>query len=1006
MRRARTLMAMVSMATIGIVVAMAGPSSASEPPSSTVIAPPPPGTVTVTWTGTIPPGGGAGFGFGSSCNFETVTGRDEHTIDIQIPAGFYDTATTSATFKITWDDAANDEALTVNDPDGEEVGTSDGSEPEEVVEASDLVAGSYEVLACPFSATTSQNYTGELTFSTTVKEPAPPVADSQGLSFSATVAADPQRDEAEPDIRIDDDGVVYACGPSGFSNATDYAQVSTDGGDQFHLIGEEPRGQQGSGGGGDCGLGLGNDRNADGKFDYTYTGLGPLTGFTTSTSADNGHNLTTVGPQGNLNSTQGAGVDRQWNTFLDGDNVLLSYNQQQTRNIVVQKSTNGGLTYVPGDDVVASPSPLFPGPMRSMPAELVGGEQGKYVAYYGWNDVDRTGEISYINFAISDETGLEWNNCRVTSFPFEEGGEPGAFTVADHDRDGNIYLTYADKKGFHSYLTTLTVDKLKDCTGGSDTVAADLTDPGWSEPVQVDRGAVRSTVFPWLAAGGEPGRVAVTFYGTETDGDPNRGDFKATWDIYVNQSLNALDADPQISQVKATTHPFHYDSICLRGLDCDLSQPPGDRSLADFFAIDYNPKDGRLYVVYDQGAKKPDDASGRIATPAVIVQEGGPSNGGGTVEPRRPVLRDVSNDPAEDAIADYSSLFPGPPASETNVPALDFLSQSVGPQTDLESGAPVANGGFDVTMKIADVSDAALERAVADTKSGSLVWIFRFVNGYQASAANAYWSPVEGFSFGFNDYTTGSVQCGSSGEKCQLYPGDQELEGKVDQEAGTITLSVPSEYLRGLSGSSGPGARPAEVKAGPGTRFYDATAYSLANPSPDPRESSFLQPIDNPPAMDFLLGGSGGGTPPGGGDTPGGGDGPCSNRIEGTGDRDKLGGTKGSDRIVGRQGNDSIKGRAGDDCLLGKGGNDKIAGNGGGDNVRGGGGKDKIKTQGGGDVIRAGRKADKIKSGGGKDTIRAARGGRDVIDCGPGKDKAFINDNKDRTRRCEKVKLR
>ena len=42
-----------------------------------------------------------------------------------------------------------------------------------------------------------------------------------------------------------------------------------------------------------------------------------------------------------------------------------------------------------------------------------------------------------------------------------------------------------------------------------------------------------------------------------------------------------------------------------------------------------------------------------------------------------------------------------------------------------------------MTLKLADLSDAALSKALEDTKSGSLLWIFRFVNGYQASAASA-----------------------------------------------------------------------------------------------------------------------------------------------------------------------------------------------------------------------------------------------------------------------------
>ena len=108
---------------------------------------------------------------------------------------------------------------------------------------------------------------------------------------------------------------------------------------------------------------------------------------------------------------------------------------------------------------------------------------------------------------------------------------------------------------------------------------------------------------------------------------------------------------------------------------------------------------------------------------------------------------------------------------------MDFRSQSIGPERNLTTGERVDDGGFNVTLKLNDLSNAALNQATSATKSGSLLWIFRFVNGYQASAASARWSPNGGFSFGFNDYTTGSTECGSDGEKCQLYPGDQDLKG-------------------------------------------------------------------------------------------------------------------------------------------------------------------------------------------------------------------------------------
>ena len=88
--------------------------------------------------------------------------------------------------------------------------------------------------------------------------------------------------------------------------------------------------------------------NAQGNYQYAYAGLGALSGFSTSTSADNGHTLTSAGLDTNGGVTSnGALADRQWATFTDDNTVLLTYNQQEPRNTVVIKSTDGGLTYSP-----------------------------------------------------------------------------------------------------------------------------------------------------------------------------------------------------------------------------------------------------------------------------------------------------------------------------------------------------------------------------------------------------------------------------------------------------------------------------------------------------------------------------------------------------------------------------------------------------------------------------------------------------------------------------------
>lgn len=843
-----------------VFLLLAGSSVASTPPTSSVTVPSTGGqTVTSTWTGTIQPG----VNPTSSCAPPSSSLVDEHAVTINVPAGTYDAVDAAFKFTITWTDATHDEILTVLDPQGEEIDSSDGGSNIETVNANSLPQGTYKALACAFAAAVPVEYTGNLEVTTTTRasEPSLPSADAQGLAFSASVAADNQRDEAEPLLEIDKEGFVYDCGPTGFSNASDYAQVSppNQGGDQFHLLGTPPRGQQSSGGGGDCGLAFGTDKNSDDNYQYAYTGLGPLTGFATSTSPNNGKSLTTGTPFGNGVTDQGGGADRQWMTFVDADSVLLIYNQQAPRNVVVQRSDNGGLTYGPISELAAR-TPRFPGPIRYI-EPMTGLANG--LVYFPWDRGAATGD--QINISFSTDRGATWRNCGAAISP----GTTTLFVTADHDSAGNIYLVYGENVKFHTYMVSTSAAKLiANCTEDPEASSKlpDLKPAAFSAPVQVDRDAVRSTVFQWVTAGGAPGRVAVVFAGTETDGNPNSGNFNASWNIYVNQSLNANASDATFSQVKATTHPFHYDSICLDGLACDLSVPPGDRSMADFFSLDYNSVDKRIYVTFNRSNKKPDEDLGHIASPMVVTQIAGPSLGGGTIAiANRTPLRTSSTDQTGDALSSYSILAAAPVNPPTmNEPAGDFLSATVGPELDLFDNTTVQDGGFTVTMNVADLSTLSLAATAARTGSQSLLWIWRFTNGYQDAAASARWNAADGFTFGFNDFETGSAPCATTGpvttEKCIVYRGDQPIQGDVNQVTGTIRLSVPRFLLRALSGPTGPGQRPAEVPATVLTRFYDGTAFSLGNGiSPVQTLQSFLYPLDNTPSMDFLLPAGGGG---------------------------------------------------------------------------------------------------------------------------------------------------
>jgi hypothetical protein len=99
----------------------------------------------------------------------------------------------------------------------------------------------------------------------------------------------------------------------------------------------------------------------------------------------------------------------------------------------------------------------------------------------------------------------------------------------------------------------------------------------------------------------------------------------------------------------------------------------------------------------------------------------------------------------------------------------------------------------------------------------------------------------------------------------------------------------------------------------------------------------------------------------------------------GTGDCNPIRGTAGKDRLRGTVGDDCLKGRAG---------------------------ADRLKGRAGDDTLKGGRGHDRLKGGDGDDVIKARRGSRDRIDCGPGRDTAFVAPERDRWRHCEKVRRR
>jgi Ca2+-binding RTX toxin-like protein len=112
--------------------------------------------------------------------------------------------------------------------------------------------------------------------------------------------------------------------------------------------------------------------------------------------------------------------------------------------------------------------------------------------------------------------------------------------------------------------------------------------------------------------------------------------------------------------------------------------------------------------------------------------------------------------------------------------------------------------------------------------------------------------------------------------------------------------------------------------------------------------------------------------------------GACKNVLTGTNRANVLIGTRFGDLLLGNAGNDRLKGLAGADCLEGGSGNDRLTG---------GAGNDKLYGD---------RGANRYDAGAGNDFVDAVNGVRETIKCGPGLDRATVDQN-DVVLGCERV---
>ena len=347
-------------------------------------------------------------------------------------------------------------------------------------------------------------------------------------------------------------------------------------------------------GGGDADIAVNApDPNNSAIPNVALTSLALVPGVTATNSRNRGDTFFTPP---NVLSAQVAGDDRMWNDAPDDPStVYMSYHDVTTFNIEVQRSNNGGLTYLAGAgeaiDGATFPAAgsLLPTSSANVAAQIkvdrntssCPSKGNLYIAFVAPDSVTEnmaSGPLRSVYVAVSTDAGLDVPTITFTDHKVFAGpvGAANIFPALAVDNFGNVYTVWSDNQNI--FLSS----------------SSDLGNT-WTSPVRVNRvGTVgKSNVFPWIAADAY-GHVVVTWLGSSLPGNSNdvaamqpacangTTNCWAQWSVYMAESLNGNAAIPSFTQHTASDHFIHAGTVCTNGTGCSNGD---SRALADFFQV-------------------------------------------------------------------------------------------------------------------------------------------------------------------------------------------------------------------------------------------------------------------------------------------------------------------------------------------------------------------------------------------------------------------------------------
>lgn len=373
-------------------------------------------------------------------------------------------------------------------------------------------------------------------------------------------------------------------------------------------------------GGGDSDVTVGSDGTV-------YVADLEAAGTSICTSSDHGKSFTSGNAlssvdtcNGVTTNQQGPDNDRQWLNVQhgqQGDTLYLTYHDFAGGFPIIESSTDHGQTFTPCGSILNPTGPAGQnysptnGTLVAKPAIDKAGRVIVEVTEPALVSPPVGAALNSLYIAVADKgcTGATvFKNYKIYSDPGADLGK--IFNSVTVDGAGNIYVIAAGKTKASQTTTNVWLFVSRDHGAH------------WTAPIKVNTPNLKANVMPAIVGGLRGNELAVGWFGTSTNGDPNYQ--KNQWRYYVSTTF---DGGKHFNQTTVTPQPIHYGDICTQGLFCGLIPgQPGNRNLADFDELAIDPRTGRLIVAFPGDPyNRPDLPNGKntFSSSAYVVRQVG-----------------------------------------------------------------------------------------------------------------------------------------------------------------------------------------------------------------------------------------------------------------------------------------------------------------------------------------------------------------------------------------------